>query len=353
MQGEEMAKGNKSRREIASKAGLARAATMDPEARSEIARGAALARWGKTSKAKLPAATHYGVLRIGELEFPCFVLEDGSRVLSGRGLAVAFGQRSSSQGAAAAVEGARRVPAFLASKAIFPFVSEELLVLADNPVRFGGFLGGGAGLGYQATILPEICKAILQARGAQALKPHQIPMAVAAEVLLFALAKTGIVALVDEATGYQYERARRELQQILNEYIQEDLRPWTKRFSNSFFKEIYRIHGWKFEEGVTQGPRYVGRFINEFIYKQLPDGVLDELRRRNPPIKNNQRRHKHFQLLTEDTGDEHLDRLILKVTTLMQVADNKKHFETLFGRAFAKPGQMSLPIPDPNDDLED
>lgn len=320
---------------------------MTSEQLSDAARAAATARWGgkSSNKAKLGKATHVGILRIGEIELPCFVLADGTRVLSGRGLASTFGQRSTSQGASIAIAGEKRVPAFLSSNSLFPYVSDELLHLADSPMRFAVPQGGGVGLGYPAVILPEICKVILAARQGGALKAAQLPMANAAEVLLIALAKTGIVALVDEATGYQYDRARDELQKILDAYIAEELRPWTRRFSNLFFKEIYRIHGWKFEPGVTTGPRYIGRFINKYVYETLPKGVLEELRRKNPP-ENGQRRYKHFQFLTEDTGDVHLDGQILKVTTLLQVAQDKKHFDEIFSRVFPRTGQqLSLALP--------
>ncbi len=334
------------RKEIAVRAGKARAASMSDEERSSTARGAALARWGQ-GKNEMVRATHSGVIRVGEIELPCFVLEDGTRVLSGRGLASAFGQKSSSAApptaplddSDSAVAG-RQVPAFLASKSVFPFLSNDLLLFANSPVRFSNPRGGGVGHGYNATILPEICRSILEAKSKGALKSNQMAMAAAAEILIFALAKTGIVALVDEATGYQYDRARDELQKILEAYIAEELRPWTKRFSNTFFKEVYRLHGWKFEPGVTQGPRYVGKFINKHVYEQLPNGVLEELRKRNPPEDNGRRRHKHFQLLTEDTGDVHLDGQILKLTTLMQVARTKEEFNNMFSRAFPRPGQQ-------------
>lgn len=38
-------------------------------------------------------------------------------------------------------------------------------------------------------------------------------------------ARVGITALVDEATGYQYDREKNELQKILKAYIAEDLLP--------------------------------------------------------------------------------------------------------------------------------
>jgi hypothetical protein len=56
--------------------------------------------------------------------------------------------------------------------------------------------------------------------------------------LLRAFARVGIVALVDEATGFQDIRARDDLHKILEAYIAKELLPWTKRFPNEFYKEI-------------------------------------------------------------------------------------------------------------------
>jgi len=63
--------------------------------------------------------------------------------------------------------------------------------------------------------------------------------------LIRGLARVGIIALVDEATGYQEVRARQELQRILEAYVQAELRPWIKTFPDEFFKEIYRLQGWE------------------------------------------------------------------------------------------------------------
>lgn len=59
-------------------------------------------------------------------------------------------------------------------------------------------------------------------------------------------ARVGITALVDEATGYQYDREKNELQKILKAYIAEDLLPWQKRFPDIYYKELFRLNGWDF-----------------------------------------------------------------------------------------------------------
>ena len=76
------------------KGGKARAAKLSPEERSQIAKRGAEARWAPQTE--LPMATHGSAdqpLRIGSAEIPCFVLEDGRRVISQRGMNAALGQR--------------------------------------------------------------------------------------------------------------------------------------------------------------------------------------------------------------------------------------------------------------------
>jgi hypothetical protein len=164
--------------------------------------------------------------------------------------------------------------------------------------------------------------------------------------LLRGFARVGIIALVDEATGYQADRARDELQRLLEAFVAEEMRPWVKLFPDRFFAQVYRMHGWKYQTGVTQGPRYVGKFINEYVYKRLPPEVFEELRRRNPVVDGTgRRRHKHFQFLTEDIGHPAIDRHLASVTTLMAVSKDKDHFREMFAVAFPAVGQ-TLTIPE-------
>lgn len=122
----------------------------------------------------------------------------------------------------------------------------------------------------------------LDARAAGKLNTKQQSVAAAAEVLARGLARVGIIALVDEATGYQEVRARDELRRILEKYVQAEFRPWLKTFPDDFFREIYRLQGWEYKPGTSKRIPYVGKLVNKYVYEQLPDGVLDELCRLNP-----------------------------------------------------------------------
>ena len=88
----------------------------------------------------------------------------------------------------------------------------------------------------------------------------------------------------------------------------------------------------------------MGQLINKYIYEQLPPPVLPELRKLNPVNDRGYRRHKHFQYLTADTGNVHLDRQITAVTTILKVSDDRKDFEENFKKAFGKPYQPRLPL---------
>jgi hypothetical protein len=327
------------RKKIGKKGGNARAEALTSEQRKEIARHAAQARWGNEPSVLLKA-THAGDMDLGGVTVPSHVLEDGTRVLSLGGFENALGSRRGKRGSMDDENGTALVPVFLASEGIKQWISDDLTARLQRPMVFTPKRGGRTAFGYEATILPEVCKAILRARREKTLKANQEHLAVAAEIIVSALANVGIVALVDEATGYQHDRARDELQKLLSQYIAAELLEWTRRFPNDFFKQIYKIHGWKYQPGVTQGPRYVGKFIKKYVYGKLPPGVVGELEKKNPVV-DGRRRFKHFQWLTEHTGHPHLDAQIVKVTTILQLSDNKGEFERNFAKAFPETGQQT------------
>lgn len=182
----------------------------------------------------------------------------------------------------------------------------------------------------------------LAAREAGALQHTQIHLARSAEILMRGLARVGIIALVDECTGYQADRDRDELSKILEAYIAEELRPWMRLFPHEFFKQIHRLQGWAYTDKQTKHPQYVGKLINQYIYDRLPPGVHEKLREVNPVV-DGRRKRKHFQHLTEHTGIPHLDKQITAVTTLLAVSDDKAMFETLLRKRFPKKGDQ-LPL---------
>lgn len=330
-----------------SKGGKARADKLSPEQRREIASAAAKARWDETNS--LPKVDFPGVLKLGDLSIPCAVLEDGSRVLSENGITNALlGGRSgaSKRKKKAAEEEGALLPLFVAPRQLEPHISNELREGPLKPIYYRD--GRSVVVGYDARILRAVCEVWLRAREAGDLQKQQLDKAQRAELLMRALADIGITALIDEVTGYQEVRARDELQKILAAYVSPDLLPWTQRFPQNFYAELHRVRGWKYAPGSNKRNHYIGKLTNELIYKQLPQGVLDELRQKNPvDPKKGRRLRLHHQFLTDDVGNPHLEKQIVSVTTLLSVAEDWTEFSRLFSRRFPPgPGDLfSLPPP--------
>jgi hypothetical protein len=272
----------------------------------------------------------------------CANLKDGRRVLTQNTFLDTLGRTGRPKGGTGIQVSVTGLPSFLAAENLQPFITDELREKAA-PIEFRT-VGGARALGYDAELLPLVCEAYLDADDAGAVHYTQRRVVKVCKLLIRGLARVGIAALVDEATGYQEDRAKDELVKILEAYISPAFMPWVRRFPPMFFEQIYRLQGWEFKAGTAKRTPYMGHLINKYIYEQLPPGVIDELRERNPVAETGYRRHKHHQFLTPETGVPHLDKQITVVTTLMKVADNKQAFEELFGKAFGKAVQQRLPL---------
>ena len=331
--------------ERASKAAKARAESLTPEQRRDIARRAARARHvDAPPKEEIPRAEYTGRLKIGDIVLPCAVLPDRMRVISESSVARQLGRGTGGKTRKlAAAGGGPPMPVFLSGATLEPFVAPSLRLALSEPVVFRG--RGGRRRGVNATLLPEICEAWLKARDAEVLQPQQYQIAEKADVLMRALAHVGITALVDEATGYQEVRDRDELHRILEAYISKELLPWAKRFPDEFYRQLFRLRGWQYSPVSVKRPKIVGRITSELVYAKLPDGVVEELRRRNPVVSDDgRRRYHHHRFLTDEVGHPHLDKHIASVTALMRASSSWQGFKRLFDRAFSPPvRQEELP----------
>jgi P63C domain len=273
-------------------------------------------------------------LRIGDVEIPCYVLSDGRRVLVNRGMVSALGMSKGRAGG-----GGDRLTAFTRTKAIEPFIDNELRATIEEPIRFKA-PNGKLAFGYEATILADICNAVLRGRDAGLLLKQQQHIAVRCEILLRSFAKVGIIALVDEATGYQADREQEALQKLLELYIAKDLVSWAKMFPDEFYKEIFRLRGWDWQSTGGKRPKFVGKLTNHVVYERLPPEVVEELRQKSPPGESGQRRVKLFQWLNLDFGQPVLKTHIIGVLALMRAASDWARFDRMLERSYPKPGRL-------------
>lgn len=273
----------------------------------------------------------------------CAVLEDGKRVISERAMLRALG-RASAGGQTyqrRRLGPADQLPIYLAPINLRPFVSEELLAPTSKPVAY---LHPGTdgrrlvGHGLDATLIPTICEVWLQARAAGALKAQQLPTAAKAELLVRGLARVGIVALVDEATGYQEVRDRGALQAILEKYLRHELAAWAKRFPDEFYKGIFKLRGWEWKGMKLNRPQCVAAYTKDLVYARLAPGVLTELQQRTPKNESGRRVAAFHQWLTDDVGHPALAQHLHAIVTLMRVSSTWDQFKRMVDVAHPRRG---------------
>lgn len=227
------------------------------------------------------------------------------------------------------------MPVFLTANNLKPFISKELIE-NSTPVDFTD-LNGNKSIGYKAEILASICYVFIDALEAGELLPNQIHIAERCKILVRGFATLGIIALVDEATGYQYDREKDELQKILKAYISEELIPWQKRFPDEFYKEIFRLNKWDFTvTSIKNRPGVIGTWTKKLIYNLLPKGVLEELEKKTPKSAAGNKTARLHQSLTLNIGEPHLEKQLISVITLMNISENWDEFLRLFGKKFQK-----------------
>lgn len=280
---------------------------------------------------------HEGVLDLVGIQTPCYVLDDGTRVLSGSAMQNALKLQEDTEN-----KSGTRLTRYLNQKTLKPFIFKDKEDGHFEPIIC--YRGDQKINGYEATILADICEAFLEARNNITLSARQKIIADQCEILIRGFARVGITALVDEATGYQYERERNALQVVLKAYINEELLKWQKMFPDTFYYEIFRLNKWDYTvKGINKRPSVIGKWTNKLIYEQLPKGVLEELKAKTPKSPEGNYTARFFQSLTPDIGHPELTSQIYKIIGIMQISNNWEEFIHNFNRMVSRAsGQLEI-----------
>jgi len=310
------------------KSGKARAKVLSPERRKEIAQEGARARWSSGPILKVTHGSPDHPLKIGNIEIPCYVLEDGTRVLTQHGFYEAIGRSGKpARGRGSSLE---NIAPFLALQNLKPFINNDL-INSTMPIKFM-LAKGATAWGYRAEILPKICEVYLKARDAKALLKSQEKFAIACDLIVRGLAHVGIIALVDEATGYQRDRAKDDLAKILEAFVAKELQPWIKTFPNDYFEELFRLRGLTYPGNGVKRPQYFGHITNDIIYRRLAPGVWRELKEKAEKDEKGRMKHRLHQGLTIDLGHPKLRDLLSSVTTIMKLSEQWEDFKNKLDR---------------------
>ena len=319
----------------------ARASVLTSEERRASASKAARARWAKAGKqpasappvgdddaaplvpaiAPSPAERAWsmfsGTLEVGDVAFQCHVLNDLRRVLTQREVV-------------RVLSGGRRSGSYLQNVPGYPPDA-----FSDRVVHFSVPQGPQVNYGFEATLLIEICEAYLDARDAGKLHPGQANIARMAEIVMRACARVGIVALIDEATGYQEIRQKQALQAKLQAFIADQMGEWAKRFPDEFWYELARLEGIRYS-GRNRPLRW-GKYVMAFAYDAIDPDVGRRLRDINPDPAHG---HNHHQWLRE-FGHKELNNHLQQVVAVMKLCGDMDDFRRKFNRVFSK-GPLQL-----------
>ena len=149
-----------------------------------------------------------------------------------------------------------------------------------------------------------------------------------AEIIVRASAKVGIIALVDEATGYQKVRRDRDLQLKLQAFIADDMQEWARMFPQDFWYELARL------EGIKYSPRH-----RPLALGQVRHGL--RLRRHRPRYRSGTTQDQSEPEVPEKPSPvvagiraERVNNQIQQVIAVMKTCDDMDEFRKRFARVF-------------------
>ena len=299
--------------------GHIRANTLSKARRHEIAKMAAVARWD----GELPRATHEGKFPLGATIIACAVLPTGTRIITQATFLRALGRSRSPKAGTGVLSTVDKLPFFLQAEYLRPFISEDLM-MSTTPIFYRTSTGGKS-VGYDARILPQVGDVYLKFRDAILAEKGHIPtrykrIISAVDILMRGLAQVGIIALVDEATGFQRDRAKDALSRILEQFIAKELRPWVHTFPDEFYAQLFRLRGLQYPEDSVKRPQYFGHLTNNIIYDRIAPKVREALLETAPRKANGRLKHHLHRHLTEDVGHPKLREHLASIITIMKLS---------------------------------
>lgn len=274
-------------------------------------------------------------LNIGDTILTCSVLNDGRRVIKDTSLFQALNRKRKGE---TRVEG---FPPIIGSKTLANLLMEIYPEHLEtiSPFEVAQF-NGNTGKWYDANTIPILCDLYMEAEQRKLITSNQQHILDKAKILLRSLARVGITALIDEATNYQDVREKDELQILLEQFITEELRAYSKEFNNDYFEHLFKLYNLPYDPTTQRRPRFFAGFTTKYVYNMLPPNVWDKLDEMNPLIynstkKRSDRKYALHQYLSEDKGVVYLREHLEGLTSVMKLSENIDEFKDNFNVVYA------------------
>lgn len=252
----------------------------------------------------------------------CYVLDDGRRVLSQRGIV-------------------RQIVGHDKTGYIDRYLdavtdAEAKKGLAHNAFEF--LSGGGTRcIGREAKDVAAMANVFVVAALEGRLAPEQMHMAVNANRILAALATIALEALVDEVTGYQEERSKDFLQDRLALLVQDDPAAYKKLWTSSLVRTLCRTFRVAHDPSVGF-PIFLTGIAGKLYDMILTSDVVDAVREKDPHANG----VKYFQHLTERGRAVLASELSVVETLAIQSANKDEFWSKVRNRYEGAPYQYSI-----------
>ncbi|HRE87599.1 MAG TPA: hypothetical protein PK095_00545 [Myxococcota bacterium] len=267
-----------------------------------------------------------GIVKLGPAEVDCYVLEGGIRVLAQRSILNALaGEKNGGTGFGHLGRYLARLPATYADLSVAP-------VLEFTPPR-----GGRTVKGRPTSWFIDLLRAYDEADDLDLLHTQQRHLAKAARVIIRALAGVGLDALVDEATGYQAQRAPDALQRLFARLLSNEARAWQKLWPDALVTSLCKT--FRIQHDGTGFPMPLTGVVGHIYATILGTEVHNELKRLNPRGPSRNKHHQHFQPELRQLTEHDL-----KVVHLLseQSANKREFWARLNAHYKGEPLQLSL-----------
>lgn len=275
-------------------------------------------------KKERPRVVYHGPARIGDgIEVQCAVLDDGRRGYISRTLQEAIGFKDKNRSG--------RFAAFVAEIAPKPMKENGE---SEWPIEVV-MPHGGIGHWTEAGILTDVASGVIGAALEGNLHASRRHLVAPCHTIMKALAKTGEVALIDEATGYQYHRAPDALQDLFTRLIRQTASDWERRFHPEYYRALCKLFGINYGNQHRVLPGVIGQITLNWIYEVIfPPEILAEVKRRK-------KSEKLHQWLTKDGGLALLEKQRDAVMMIARSSVDYPDFQARCSVAFYKPGQQT------------
>lgn len=233
---------------------------------------------------------------------------------------------------------------YLKPKNLQPYVPVKFKdkSFADTTYKFRYGTSGNLAQGFEGSDLIDICKMYIRAAMDGKLLSSQKEIANKSEIIVFSFAKGGVSDWIDEVTGFDKIRSEFAVQLNINKYLAEELRPYAPEFPKDFYRLIYKLNKWQYNDKDTKRPPIVGKWTNQIIYSRFPKGVFGKIIELNARTLSGNLKNKQFQFLNKEEGKDALKLFLSNAIFLMEASANWRRFVNAFKKATKQPYQTDL-----------